>query len=243
MYVKTFTIQTKKNTIFIDFFQDKKIFFKFGEFFTKRRQLNLINNVIHLKNEDMDLSNMEDVKLIVDGCGRGDRECQQILYKATYGKMLGLCMRYARDKDEAKDFLHDGFIKVFEKIKYFKHTGSVEGWIRRIIVNNTIDCIRKKNKMSFSDSETSLTNITDDSEESLEKINMVNAGAEKIIELIQELSPAYKTVFNLYVIEEYSHKEIAEMLHISIGTSKSNLAKAKGKLKNMYIEKYGNINE
>jgi RNA polymerase sigma-70 factor (ECF subfamily) len=77
----------------------------------------------------------------------------------------------------------------------------------------------------------------------MEKLKMVNIGAERIIELIQELSPAYKTVFNLYVIEEYSHKEIAEMLNISIGTSKSNLAKAKGKLKSMFIEKYGNINE
>jgi RNA polymerase sigma-70 factor, ECF subfamily len=192
----------------------------------------------------MDLSNQEDVKQIVDGCIRGDRDCQQLLYKFTYGKMLGLCLRYAKDKDEAKDFLHDGFLKVFEKIKHFKQTGSIEGWIRRIIVNNTIDCIRRKNKMSFSsDSETGLVNLTDNSEDDLEKLKMVNIGAERIIELIQELSPAYKTVFNLYVIEEYSHKEIAEMLNISIGTSKSNLAKAKGKLKSMFIEKYGNINE
>lgn len=191
----------------------------------------------------MNLNNQEDVKQIVDGCIRGDRESQQLLYKCTYGKMLGLCLRYAKDKEEAKDFLHDGFLKVFEKIKHFKHTGSIEGWIRRIIVNNTIDCIRKRNKMSFSsDSESGLTNLTDDSEDDLEKIKLVNIGAERIIELIQELSPAYKTVFNLYVIEEYSHKEIAEMLNISIGTSKSNLAKAKGKLKNMFIEKYGNIN-
>lgn len=192
----------------------------------------------------MNLNNQEDVKQIVDGCIRGDRDCQQLLYKFTYGKMLGLCLRYAKDKDEAKDFLHDGFLKVFEKIKHFKHTGSIEGWVRRIIVNNTIDCIRRKNKMSFSsDSESGLINLTDESEDDLDKIKMVNVGAERIIELIQELSPAYKTVFNLYVIEEYSHKEIAEMLNISIGTSKSNLAKAKGKLKSMFIEKYGNINE
>jgi RNA polymerase sigma-70 factor (ECF subfamily) len=98
--------------------------------------------------------------------------------------------------------------------------------------------------MSFSnDSELSLNNLTDDSDDGLEKLQLTNASAEKIIELIQQLSPAYKTVFNLYVVEEYSHKEIAEMLNISIGTSKSNLAKAKGKLKNMYIDKYGNINE
>jgi len=192
----------------------------------------------------MDLSNQDDVKTIVEGCIKGDRNSQHLLYKATYGKMLGTCMRYASDMDEAKDFLHDGFIKVFEKVKYFKHTGSFEGWVRRIIVNNTIDCLRKKNKMQFnSDSDYSLLNLTDNSKEGLEKLNQTNLSAARIIEMIQELSPAYKTVFNLYVIEEYSHKEIAEILGISIGTSKSNLAKAKMKLKNFYIEKYGDINE
>lgn len=192
----------------------------------------------------MDLSNQDDVKMIVDGCIKGDRNSQHLLYKATYGKMLGTCMRYACNTDEAKDFLHDGFIKVFEKVKYFKHTGSFEGWIRRIIVNNTIDCLRKKNKMQFnSDSDYTLLNITDNSDESLEKLNQTNLDAARIIEMIQELSPAYKAVFNLYVIEEYSHKEIAEILNISIGTSKSNLAKAKMKLRNLYIEKYGNIDE
>ncbi len=188
----------------------------------------------------MDLSNADDAKKIVDGCIRGDVKYQQILYKATYGKMLGLCLRYAKDKEEAKDFLHDGFIKVFEKIKFFKHSGSVEGWIRRIIINNTLDIIRRKNRMAFvSDSENDLMRLTAESDDNLENISNTQANAEIIIGLIQELSPAYKTVFNLYVIEEYTHKEIAEMLNISIGTSKSNLAKAKEKLKDMFIEKYG----
>ena len=197
-----------------------------------------------MKNDDMDLSNWDNVKMIVDGCVRGDKDSQHLLYKATYGKMLGTCMRYAENSDEAKDFLHDGYIKVFEKIKYFKHTGSFEGWIRRIIVNNTIDSIRKKNKMYFnSDPDYSLINMTDDSEKENEKLNQINLSAARLIDMIQELSPAYRTVFNLYVIEEYSHKEIAEMLNISIGTSKSNLAKAKMKLRNLYIDKYGEINE
>jgi RNA polymerase sigma-70 factor (ECF subfamily) len=197
-----------------------------------------------MKTKNMDLSNKEDVKMIVDGCIRGDRNSQQLLYKATYGKMLGMCMRYAKNMDEAKDFLHDGFIKVFEKVKYFKQTGSFEGWIRRIIVNNTIDSIRKKKKMQFnSDSDYTLINLTDNAQNDIDKLNQVNLNAARLIELIQDLSPAYKMVFNLYVIEEYPHKEIAEMLNISIGTSKSNLAKAKMKLKNLYIAKYGNINE
>lgn len=191
----------------------------------------------------MDLSNAEEVKKIVDGCIRGNVKYQQILYKATYGKMLGLCLRYAENKEEAKDFLHDGFIKVFEKIKFFKHSGSIEGWIRRIIVNNTIDTIRRKNRMAFTnDSENDLMKLSADTNDNIDDINTMQANAEIIIGLIQELSPAYKTVFNLYVIEEYTHKEIAEMLNISIGTSKSNLAKAKASLKNMFIEKYGEYN-
>ena len=197
-----------------------------------------------MKTDNMDLSNRDDVKMIVDGCIRGDRNSQHLLYKATYGKMLGTCMRYASSVDEAKDFLHDGFIKVFEKIKYFKHTGSFEGWIRRIIVNNTIDSIRKKNRMYFNTGgDYSLINITDDNTKDTEDLNKITLSAARLIELIQDLTPAYRTVFNLYIIEDYSHKEIAEMLNISIGTSKSNLAKAKINLRKLYIDKYGEIDE
>ncbi len=192
----------------------------------------------------MDLTNKEVVQEIVDGCCRGDRKYQQILYKETYGKMLGVCLRYASSREEAKDFMHDGYLKVFEKIKFFKNTGSIEGWIRRIIVNNIIDTIRKRNKISFIDNpEESLSSIKQDDEENLEMLNFEQINAARIIELIQELPPAYRTVFNLYVIENFSHKEIAEMLNINIGTSKSNLSKAKVKLKKLFIEKYGNIYE
>lgn len=138
--------------------------------------------------------------------------------------------------------MHDGYLKVFEKIKFFRNTGSIEGWIRRIIVNNIIDTIRKKNKISFVDNpEESLSSLKQDDEENLEMLNFEQINAARIIELIQELPPAYRTVFNLYVIEDYSHKEISEMLNINIGTSKSNLSKAKVKLKKLFIEKYGNI--
>jgi len=191
----------------------------------------------------MDLSKQEDVLKIVDGCSKGNRKYQQELYKALYGKMLSVCLRYSCDIDEAKDFLHDGFIKVFEKIINFKHTGSLEGWIRRIIINNTIDTLRKKNKMTMDyERQDVLEGMFDDSESTIEKIKFDNLEAEKIIELIQDLSPAYRTVFNLYIIEDYSHKEIAEMLNISIGTSKSNLAKAKEKLRYLYNKKYGKYN-
>lgn len=192
----------------------------------------------------MDFSNSEDVRTIVEGCIKGDEGCRQVLYKATYGKMLGVCMRYASNSDEARDLLHDGYIKVFEKIKNFRFTGSVEGWIRKIIVNNVIDTIRRRKKMQFNeDSDTYLNSLSDTSADDLSLIDERTVSADKLVELIQELSPAYKAVFNMYVIEEMSHKEIAEKLHISIGTSKSNLAKAKTKLRTLYIERYGELYE
>ncbi|HPG73838.1 MAG TPA: RNA polymerase sigma factor [Bacteroidales bacterium] len=190
----------------------------------------------------MDLNGRDNAEQIVSGCVKGDSKCQQVLYESLYRKMLGVCLRYSCNYDEAKDLLHDGFIKVFEKIKYFKHSGSLEGWIRKIIVNNAIDNIRK-NRREFTeyDGENKFERMEDTSEDEISEMKMVNMKAERLIELIQNLSPAYKAVFNLYVVEEYSHKEIAEMLGISIGTSKSNLAKAKMRLKQMYVEKYRSV--
>jgi len=190
----------------------------------------------------MDLNSRDNAEQIVSGCVKGDSKCQQVLYESLYRKMLGVCLRYSCNYDEAKDLLHDGFIKVFEKIKYFKHSGSLEGWIRKIIVNNAIDNIRK-NRREFTeyDGENKFERMEDTSEDEISEMKMVNMKAERLIELIQNLSPAYKAVFNLYVVEEYSHKEIAEMLGISIGTSKSNLAKAKMRLKQMYVEKYRSV--
>lgn len=192
----------------------------------------------------MDLNNKDDVKKIVDGCAKGDRNSQHLLYKATYGKMLGVCMRYSNDINEAKDLLHDGFIKVFEKIPSFKNIGSIEAWMRKLIINNNLDYLKNKKKTNFSNnSEVILNSLHDDYDDDLEIINEKNISAEKLIELIQELSPVYRTIFNLYYIEELAHKDISKMLNISIGTSKSNLARAKSNLKNLYIKKYGILNE
>jgi len=192
----------------------------------------------------MDLHNKEDVRKIVDGCIRGDRNSQHLLYKNSYGKMLGVCMRYASSKDEAKDLLHDGFIKVFDKISSYNFSGSFEGWLRKVFVNNNLDYLKKKKLLDNKEEiNISVENIYDDSDEVLEKLNEKNITAEKLMELIQELSPAYRTIFNLYYIEDYTHKEIASLLNISEGTSKSNLSRAKINLKNLYIEKYGYNNE
>lgn len=180
-----------------------------------------------------------DLEFLIDGCIKGDRKCQQIVYESYYGKMKSLCLRYARDADEAQDLLQDGFMKVFTKIGKYNQQGSFEGWMRRIIVNNAIDHYRrKKNDFVFTDSDYVLDanaeheEVDDyDAESSEIKVN-------QIVEAIQQLSPAYRAVFNLYVMEDYSHKQISEQLGISVGTSKSNLAKAKANLKKILEKEY-----
>ena len=182
----------------------------------------------------MDLSNKDNIEKLVKACVKGDRKGQQILYEAYYSKMLSVCVRYSRDINEAQDLLHDGFIKVFASLRGFKNKGSLEGWIRRIIVNNAIDYVRAK-RIFYVESDDYVFNGSEDNiNESYDK-EMVDIKAKILIEMIQQLSPAYRTVFNLYVIENYSHKEIAEALNINIGTSKSNLAKAKMKLRSLYF--------
>jgi len=164
---------------------------------------------------------------IIAGCVKGDRESQRRLYELYYSKMMGVCVRYASNREEAKDLLHDGFLKIFDHIKKFNHTGSFEGWVRRIMINTTIDHFRK-NKHVFLKDTNEFQNIENE-EPDLDILSQLRT--EDILKAVQKLSPAYRAVFNLYVIEGYTHKEVAEELGISIGTSKSNLAKAKNNLK------------
>ena len=169
---------------------------------------------------------------IIKGCLKNDRASQKALYEKFYSKMLGVCSRYSKDREEAKDILHDGFMKVYNGLKKFNGNGSFEGWIRRIMVNTAIDQIRK-NKQDYLIVSTVYAN--EKGNIAVEEINedelLTTIKEEDILKAVQELSPAYRTVFNLYVIEEYTHKEIAELLDISEGTSKSNLSKAKFNLK------------
>lgn len=176
------------------------------------------------------------VSKIVDACVRGDRMSQEVLYKSFYGKMLTVCMRYAKNKEEAYDVLQEGFVKVFEKLKKFEKKGSLEGWIRRIMANTAIDHIRKRKDFYLSSDEMyELDNIVDENGIEAEMDELIQLKADIIIDFIQKLSPAYRTVFNMYVVENMTHQEIADYLNINIGTSKSNLAKAKIKLKEMVL--------
>lgn len=171
---------------------------------------------------------------IIKGCLVKDRASQKALYERFYSKMMGVCMRYARDRDEAKDMVQEGFIKTFNKVSSFTGNGSLEGWVRRIMVNNAIDMIRKNKGQHMISSTYDPRHLPSDSYEETQADDddiFARVTKEEILRAVQNLTPAYRTVFNLYVIDEYSHKEIAEMLNISEGTSKSNLAKARFNLR------------
>ena len=169
---------------------------------------------------------------LIKGCLKNNRESQKALYEQFYKKMLGVCLRYAKNSVEAKDILHEGFIKVFNKLKGFNGNGSFEGWIRRIMVNTSIDHLRK-NKQEYLIVSTAYANekLANTPNEVNDEDILQHISEEEILIAVQQLTPAYRTVFNLYVIEELSHKEIAELLDISEGTSKSNLSKAKFNLR------------
>lgn len=169
---------------------------------------------------------------LVEGCKNQSRIAQKEVFSKLYRRLLGVCLRYADDQDEAKDILQNGFIKVFKSIENYKGDGSFEGWIKRIVINTAIDNYRRKKvKPMVVDSD--LTDrLGDDMEDELEDETVYQQIPVKaVLEAVQKLSPAYQMVFNLYVLEGYNHNEIAEMLEISVGTSKSNLSKARQNLR------------
>jgi RNA polymerase sigma-70 factor (ECF subfamily) len=179
----------------------------------------------------MDLLDIKKVNQLVEACIKGERKSQQKFYQLFYGRLLSICMRYADNHEEAKDTLHDGFLKIFANLKEFGYRGSLEGWVKKIVTNTAIDAVRKK-KFFFIELEDNKNydGIVDDYGENVEFELCNQLKVETIIKLIQKLSPMYRTVLNLYIFEEMTHKEIAEELNITIGTSKSNYAKAKRNL-------------
>lgn len=170
--------------------------------------------------------NISENDLIV-GCLAGNRRMQEELYRRFSPRMYAVCLRYAGNAEEAEDILQEGFIKVFKKLDSFRREGSFEGWIRRVFVNTAIEHFRRKRY---------LMPVTEKEENTIEgKYLSVldDLAARDIMALVQELSPGYRTVFNMYVVEGYTHKEIADMLGISEGTSKSQLSRAKVILQDM----------
>lgn len=164
---------------------------------------------------------------LISGCIDGDRRMQEELYRRFSPRMYAVCLRYAGSAEEAEDILQEGFIKVFKKLNTFRKEGSFEGWIRRIFVNTAIEHFRRKKY---------LQPVTEKEENTIEGsyLSVLDTLAERdIMELVQQLSPGYRTVFNMYVVEGYTHKEIGDILGISEGTSKSQLSRAKVILQDM----------
>jgi len=158
-------------------------------------------------------------------CKTSDRKSQSLLYHHFAPRMYALCLRYAGSTLEAEDMLQTGFIKIFDRHDQYDERGSLEGWMKRIMINNAIELLRK-NKMSF-------FTIDDNTEAQFQSGDMGYDPTEyqDLIQLIKGLPVGYRTVFNMYVIEGYSHKEIAELLHTSEGNSKSQLSRARTWLK------------
>ncbi|APZ47589.1 RNA polymerase subunit sigma-70 [Polaribacter reichenbachii] len=174
-------------------------------------------------------------KSLIKKAINNNREAQQQLFEQHSPKMLGVCRQYVKDLHHAEDLMLQGFLKVFTNLHRFKHEGSFEGWIRRIMVNTCISYLRKKNRIDLSDEDYV---FNDAATESLE-----NTSVEDIQKLIDQLPEGYKMVFNLFAIEGYKHSEIAVQLGISVSTSKSQLFKARKLLQQNYIKMNKVINE
>ncbi len=172
-------------------------------------------------------------QILIEHCVLGDRSAQKALYEKHAPKMMGVCMRYANDQQSAEDILQEGFIKVFRNIDKFRNEGSFEGWLRKIMVNTAIEAYRRKNYLY------SLVEVENTERELVNESALSNLVVEDIMQLVVALSPGYRTVFNMYSIEGYSHKEIAEQLNISEGTSKSQLARARYILMRKVTERMG----
>ncbi|AXG69779.1 ECF RNA polymerase sigma factor SigE [Kordia sp. SMS9] len=167
---------------------------------------------------------------------RNDRKAQQVLYAQHAPKMLSVCRYYIANLHDAEEVMLSGFFKVFTQLKTYKNKGSFEGWIRRIMIRESISFLRKRKLLVAVDEIENYTEITEC------EVN-VNAGVEEIQKAIDALPKGYKIVFNLYEIEGYKHQEIAEMLNISVSTSKTQLFKAKKTLQTQLRSKKNRANE
>ena len=171
---------------------------------------------------------------IIDGCIKANRESQKEFYKKFYGFAMAICIRYCNTKDDAMEVINDAFLKIFNQLHLFKpryddYEASLKGWMRRIIINTSIDNYRKNSTNHLTvEIDSSSYDTVEVSASAVDKISH-----KEIMEIVQRLSPVYRTVFNLFVIDGFKHEEIAQQLHISVGTSKSNLAKAKINIQKM----------
>jgi RNA polymerase sigma factor (sigma-70 family) len=169
---------------------------------------------------------------LIKACVKEDASSQKEVFNRYSGRMLGVCNRYARNAADAEDILQDAFIKVFDKLHQFKFEGSFEGWIRRIVVNTAL----KKYSVLRYEKEVSGYEIKDRDESAMEPSAYSHLTQKELMEIINRLPEGYRVIFNLYVIEGYQHDEIAEMLKIQPGTSRSQLVKARAMLQKQILQ-------
>jgi len=179
---------------------------------------------------------------IIKQCKRGDRKAQEAVYNLLAGMMFAVCLRYSNNYEDAQDLLNDGFVTVFTKIGQFHHEGSFEGWVRRIFVNQAMERYRNDTKLLMLDNmdENSL-HLASFDDEDVDEWGAYQLTEAELLNMIEELPPQYKVVFNLYVIDGLSHREIAEKLGVSESTSRSNLLRARGILQKKVNDKIQSI--
>jgi RNA polymerase sigma-70 factor (ECF subfamily) len=172
-----------------------------------------------------------DLKQLINDCKKDNRKAQEQLYRLYSPKLFAVCLKYSRNYAEAQDNLQDGFILIFKKIEQFSFKGSFDGWLKRVMINHVLQQYRNQTFLSLVNED-----VADDHEVEIEDDSIT---MDYLLKIIQELPDRYRLVFNLYVIDGFSHAEIGEMLTITVGTSKSNLARARMILKEK-IEQYKN---
>ena len=185
----------------------------------------------YLVTKKRNLLSAEELSMHIERCALNNRESQKKIYSSFYGYAMAVCDRYTNNQNDAVEILNDGFLKIFKEIYRYKPAytdvvSSFKGWLRKIMVYTAIDHFRKNHKHQFTaDLDNGIVQVASAGEDALDRISY-----EEIIRSIQDLTPGYRTVLNLFIIEGFTHEEISEQLGISIGTSKSNLAKARRQL-------------
>lgn len=179
-----------------------------------------------------------EVQRHVEGCKAGNRASQKWVYESYHRKMFGVCLRYIQDQDAVQDVLQEGFLKVFGNIGGYTSKGSFEGWIRRIMVNTAVDHLRKQKSVAWIliDDRMDSGLEVNSAEEDVEEDVYSDVSVEDVHAAMASLTPMYRLVFNLYVFEQKGHQEIADQLGINVGTSKSNLAKARRNVKQFLLD-------
>lgn len=172
------------------------------------------------------------LELLLQGCREGRRGSQRKLYELFYGYGMNICLRYAKNETEAQEMLNDGFLRVFTRLHQYDSDFPFKGWLRKVLINSAIDYHRKHKRHQLSIATEDIGKLVEERQDMPD----LHAG-EDVMLYVQQLPPAYRMVFNLYVMEGYKHHEIAEKLSISVGASKSNLSRAKEKLRKLLINK------